>query len=262
LTGEHVFDMLFYPKHGSGGFMSRGRILLGIAVVVFGVIEWLDRIRGTNEAHAALAFFGKWWPVGLVALGAAFLAAYLRDRWWLWGPLLIMAAGLVALELNVRGTPSRASDFLLPAVLVGLGLVLAMTGSQTPDPQRLRYVAVLRGRRVSATASEIRQGNVGAYVGHLELDLTKGAALYDSKGELDVAAVLGRVEVLVPAGWEVERNRSVEFPPEPGASERKSSSDTAVSENLGAPHLTLYTTTIFGSIQVMPVQAATVTPTR
>jgi hypothetical protein len=255
--------LLICGERNGGGFMSRGRILLGMVFVVLGAILWLDRVEGANEAHAALGFFGKWWPVGFVVLGAAFLAAYLKDRWWLWGPLLIMTAGLMALGLNVHGIPRRASDFLLPAALLGIGLVFAMTGSQTPDPQRPRYITVLRGRRVPATASEIRQGSVGVYLGHLELDLTRGAALYERKGELDVTAVLGRVEVLVPAGWEVERIRSVEFPSQPRASERKPASDTAVSENVGAPHLTLHTSTIFGNVQVILVQeAATMTPVR
>jgi hypothetical protein len=236
--------------------MSRGRILLGMVLVVLGVVLWLDRIRGTNEAHAALAFFGRWWPAGLIVLGAVYLGSYLRDRWWLWGPVLLIVFGL--LGLTVRDVPARASDFLLPAMLAAAGLAIAMTGSRAPDPHHPRYTAVLRGRRVSATASEMRMGSAAAFLGHLELDLTRGATLYDGRGELNVTAILGRIELLIPPGWEVERHRSVEFPSS-AVTDHKLAGDAEVSESVGAPHLTLHTTTIFGSVEIttVPLQAVT-----
>lgn len=240
--------------------MSRGRILLGMLLVALGTLVWIDRIKGPHAAHDALAFFGRWWPIGLVVLGAIYLAIYLKDRWWLWGPLLIMVSGLLALWFTVRGVPTRALDFLLPTLLVTAGVVLAMTELQAPDPQRPRYIAVLRGRRMLATASEIRQGSAASFLGHLELDLTRGAFLYDRRGELDVTAIIGRVEVMVPSGWAVERHRRVEFPPELSTDDRKPADDAAVSDSVGTPHLIVNTATIFGSVEVTTVQVVAPTP--
>ncbi len=90
------------------------------------------------------------------------------------------------------------------AVLFVAGQVVARRLAQgDEDSDEFRVAAVVGGKRFRSRALRLRAGSVLAWVGGVELDLR--AATLDATGAtLDVAATMGGVQIMVPAGWAVD----------------------------------------------------------
>jgi hypothetical protein len=121
---------------------------------------------------------------------------------------------------------TEAAGFFLPSLLVVVGLALALfeIGRERTEPQFLQKSAILRERRFSTSAKSLRHGRARAFLGHLELDLRE-ARFRNDEADLDVTAVCGRVDVLIPRGYEVKLKppvglavRAIE-PPSAGAND-------------------------------------------
>jgi hypothetical protein len=233
--------------------MTRRRVLVGIALVVIGVILWIDRIGGTSEAHAALHFLRRWAAMGVVIIGAVNLAAFLKLRWWVVGPLLVMGAGAAWQILRLHDQPPQLSRFVLPSALITVGLVVALAGPEadpdeasTRNSGRLRRWAVLRGKRVQSKIQNLQQAQAGALLGHLELDLRQ-STLYEGYGTLAVTAICGHIQLLVPPDWDVRLQPSVGFWAR--AHDRKPISD-AQSSSEESPFLEVHVLGLLGSAEV------------
>jgi hypothetical protein len=233
--------------------MTRRRVLAGTVLVAVGIIIWIDRIGGTHEAHAALHFLRRWAAIGVIIIGAVNLAAFLKLRWWVVGPLLVMGAGAAWQILRLHDQPLQLSRFVLPSVLITVGLVLALAGPEadpdeasTRDSGRLRRWAVLRGKRVQSKIENLQQAHAGALLGHLELDL-RHSTLYEGYGELAVTAICGHIQLVVPPEWDVELQPSVGFRAK--AHDRKPISD-AQSSSEESPFLKVHVLGLLGSAEV------------
>ncbi len=97
--------------------------------------------------------------------------------------------------------------FLMGAV-VGSGWIAALTvrklvpayGSE--DDDEFSVVAGASGSEFQSRASNLREGRVLAVMGGVELDLTDAGI--EAGATLDVKAVMGGVDVIVPPEWRVE----------------------------------------------------------
>lgn len=99
-------------------------LLIGAAAAL--LLSALHLVAGTPGTLMA-----RWWPLVLVAAGAAGLPrARAPGRWW---PLGLLVTGLLLLGLRLAGLPVR--ELLLAAVLVWLGLGVALGGRADP-PRR------------------------------------------------------------------------------------------------------------------------------
>jgi hypothetical protein len=185
--------------------MTRARILVGLLFTVAGVILALDRAGGLDRVARLLE---QWWPLAIILVGVANLLRMVRRPWSFWGPVLVMTAGAALLLVTVEPTPraaETATEFFWPLVLVAAGLAVALVGIEREEGQQyfLRQSAVLRERRFSSNAKALRHGRARAFLGHLELDL-RDAEFRDPEADLDITAVCGQVDVLVPRGYEVD----------------------------------------------------------
>lgn len=75
------------------------------------------------------------------------------------------------------------------------------------DDDAFSVVAAMDGRSFDSSASALRTGSVMAFMGGVELDLRQ-AGIVDG-ATLSLRAIMGGVDVLVPAGWRVEVAKSV-----------------------------------------------------
>jgi hydrogenase/urease accessory protein HupE len=95
-------------------------LLIGCAVAL--LLTALHLVAGTPEALIA-----RWWPLVLVAAGAAGLqrgrGPHLAGRWW---PLAVLVGGLVLLGVRLVSAPVR--ELVLAAALLWLGLLVAVGG--------------------------------------------------------------------------------------------------------------------------------------
>jgi hypothetical protein len=212
-------------RHGRGSVMTRSRILVGLLLTVAGAVLVLDRIGGVERAAELLK---QWWPLAIVCVGATNLLRMVQRPWSFWGPVLVMAVGSALLLLTVEPTPQaakEATEFFWPLVLVAAGVAIALVGVEREDGQEyfLRQSAILRERRFTSDAKSLRHGRARAFLGHLELDLRE-AKFRDPRADLDVTAVCGHVDILVPRGYKVDLKppvglavRAIEPPPAPVA---------------------------------------------
>jgi hypothetical protein len=176
------------------------RLVLGMVTLILGLLFLADS-AGLLTADSAVAF----WPVGLVGLGlVVVLQPDPPNR--LVGAVLI-TAGVWLLLNNVgvwRYPFLRSWPYLL--IIAGawvLYRVRRMRAIESPDFAAGfafgdSVVRRFHGNRFAA-------GEISAVGGQCRLDLS-ATAIHDpaSAAVVDVFAVLGRIEIVVPAGWQVD----------------------------------------------------------
>lgn len=191
------------------------RVLFGLGLVVFGVVLLFDRL---NLVDAAFVF--RFWPVIMIAIG---LQQFFTPRTGANGERLFPATAVVWMTvggvflLNSLGI-MRASVWSLfwPAVLIAVGIRLMggkglrlrtsvrqtyenMTSSADMGP----IVAVLSGvKRLSAPVT-YTGSEVTVFMGGAHIDLRQAQLARGSEAVIDLFAVMGGCELVLPADWVV-----------------------------------------------------------
>jgi predicted membrane protein len=180
-----------------------GKLLFGFILVALGVVFTLDNL-GLVRANDVLRF----WPFVLIAIGIFQLA---QDGWVLRqpGPIVLFFIG-TAFALKNFTTLRLRSREVVPVVLVLIGLWIILrqlrrsgAGARGDGSEATLNNFVICGgfdRRV--TSQEFRGGDIGAFCGGWEIDLTK-AKLAGREARLDVFAWWGGGEIRVPEEWNV-----------------------------------------------------------
>jgi predicted membrane protein len=180
--------------------MNRTRIALGLGLVVLGLLYLAD----AADMVQAGAVVARGWPLVIVAAGGLALLDRPRNPV---GALVVVGIGLLLLAMTTGLVTVSLWALLWPALLIGLGVRLMFgRGRSTRDADardRIDTVAVLSGHDLAPHSSAFVGGSVVAVLGGATVDL-RHAHPIPSGAELDVTAVLGGVDVLVPAGWRVE----------------------------------------------------------
>jgi hypothetical protein len=187
--------------------MPARRILVGLAAVTVGLAILLDRTGGVGQLLSDLS---RWWPLVLVAFGLANLIRLVHRPWGVIGPLIAISAGIVLLLITFDYLNRRDYPLIWPAVLVLVGYGIALAGvdwsdRRLPDENEMRQFVWLRGKRVVSRATNFWRADITVLFGSFELDL-RHADLY-RKVTVNVNAVFGTVEVIVPPGVTVHQRR-------------------------------------------------------
>jgi predicted membrane protein len=171
--------------------------------MLFGLALALD-----NFGLFQLRYLLRFWPIALIAVGAARLARSTRHG----GPPdgLVMASIGTLLLLMTLGVLQFKQAFAL--VLLSLGGVMVLralhrgpTGETGPlGPERLDAFALLGGVQRVSRSADFRGGNVSATLGGCDIDLRQASILDGETAVLDALALMGGIEVRVPEDWTVE----------------------------------------------------------
>jgi predicted membrane protein len=204
-------------SHDIPGFGFSPRLLLGLGLALFGVVLMLDRL-GMVDASSVLRF----WPLILIAIG---LQQFFNPRERGPGRHIVPVNGIIwmalggILLLNSFGI-LRVSiwELFWPVLLIALGVRLitrpGLRGRDfrdTPGPGSTTAAsgdvgtvfAVLGGvKRVSAP-QPFYGADVTTFMGGAHLDLRQAILAPGAEAVLDVFAVMGGCEVLIPPGWVV-----------------------------------------------------------
>ncbi|MBA2336147.1 MAG: hypothetical protein H0V96_00010 [Acidimicrobiia bacterium] len=179
-----------------------GRLLVGGALVIAGVLFLLD-LGGTVDAPELI---GAWWPVLLVVAGIAQLT--LNPGHWfpalflvgLGGALLANTTGLVDADV---AWPLFGSILL---ILGGTAIVAGWTrGRPDPSPgtgERMTVLALLSSQQAFNRSPRFSGGSVTAIFGSADLDLTEATLVPGAV--VDVVAMFGAADIVIPHGWRAE----------------------------------------------------------
>lgn len=178
------------------------RLWIGLAVLSVGLLEFLEA-AGFYDAGRIL----RWWPALLVALGVLLLSRGLPSGRWFPGALvLLVGSSLLAERL---GWLEEGLDKLWPLILVLLGLAIISRGLRRAgedgggQQSELSSLAVLAGLKPKITSSAFTGGQVSAFLGSCEVDLTD-ARLAEEGALLDLFVLMGGIELRIPPGWRVD----------------------------------------------------------
>ena len=179
------------------------QLAIGVLILITGVLLMLDRLD-VMEVSGVL----RLWPAGLIVYGGSMVARKESGSSHLWGFGLMFLGGW--LLLNTLGIV-RVGFWTLfwPAALIALGAKLVEQAigygpSRTaPRAGSTNLFAVLGGSKRTNTDHPFTGGQMTALMGGCQLDLRQATIAPGDEAIIDILAVMGGVEVWVPAGWSV-----------------------------------------------------------
>jgi cell wall-active antibiotic response 4TMS protein YvqF len=186
-----------------------GRLLWGLIILGLGTAWTLDNL-GLADSDAIL----RWWPMLLMAYGAAMITGWGARRVPFSGTLFMIAgAWLVLHELGYVAT-GLSGLWPLALILIGGRIVLrsarapaARSDADAPiggldDRGRIRVDAGLATVERRIRSGVFSGGEVHAFMSGVVLDL-RDATLADGKVTLEIHALMSGLELIVPRGWRV-----------------------------------------------------------
>jgi hypothetical protein len=181
-----------------------GRLVWGLVVLTLGVLWTLDNLGQLDASQVV-----RWWPAVPLGWGVMLLTgAAGRKRagpGWFWtilgGLAILRPLGVASLDLF---------DFWpVLLILVGASLVYrSWTGRTwyeqgTETGARLKASAFLGGSERKVITQEFATGEINAVIAGMTVDF-RGARLAGGRGVVDVFAMWGGVDLIVPEGWRIE----------------------------------------------------------
>lgn len=180
--------------------MNAGRAFVGALLVAIGSLFVAETAWGIDAGDA----LARWWPTGLIALGA-FIAV---DRARLEaGALWLVVAGGLLLMVTTGVVGEDGWRYLWPVVLILAGVSIMFGWGRravraVPDLDAVDGAAIVSAVRVASRSQRFRRASLTAVLGGITLDLADAAA--PDGAVVDATAILGSVTILVPRGWLVE----------------------------------------------------------
>ena len=237
-------------EYGPGSAVTP-RMIVGLAIALFGVVLVLDRLN-LVDADQAL----RWWPAVIVAVGALIFTQSRRVGGGVNG-VIVMIIGAWLLLNSVGILRVRFWEMFWPLILVGIGSVLVLQSMRRRTRQAsggerdntMNAFAVLSGIKRTSAAERFRGGEITAFMGGAQLDLRQAIIPPGEDAALEIFIVMGGCEIFVPQTWTVETPLvpvmggvdDKRLPPLPGA------------DNLGgrpAPRLVLRGLILMGGIEI------------
>ena len=181
-------------------FRPSSQLAIGLLVIFLGVIFTLGNLdlMGSHEIV-------KFWPIAIIALGL-YIAATGGELPGRFTGILVFLFGSLLLLNNLGYLHFGFWDFWpLLLVLVGVNMVWLAFQSKVRSDDSSKTVsgfAILGGVEKTCNSPDFRGGELTALMGGCELDL-RHASIEEDQAVLNVHALMGGIEILVPADWTV-----------------------------------------------------------
>jgi hypothetical protein len=185
--------------------MWRTRTLIGVGLLALGNIVLLERISHGSSFDVGQLW--QWAPLLLVLAGLVGLARLLDAKQAFRGPLLMTALGVVLLMITVKPVARLWMPWGWAVVALVVGWWLAVSGRSSAcrkgQEDWPREICIFDTRIVINDSRAFRSGTIFAILGGCTYDL-RLAEPADNDPRLDVTAMLGGVDVILPHDWQVE----------------------------------------------------------
>lgn len=179
-------------------------LVFGLVVIAVGVLFTLDNLNVMDGGM----YLSRYWPAGLIAIGAAKMVESRVRGSGLMGGALFAAVGTWLLLDNLRLIEAGFWDFW-PVLLVIAGAMIVWQGlhvgrvrpASADHDSVISAVAVLSGVNRGSNSPSFRGGELTAFMGACEIDLRQAAI--DGEAVMDVFAMWGGIDIRVPDDWRV-----------------------------------------------------------
>lgn len=181
---------------------SMSHLAMGIFLTMLGFVLTLDRLELVDASRAL-----RWWPLGFHVLGVTILMRRPDSRGRFWGiAWLVVGTWLLLSSLGILHVD--LGDLLWPALLMIIGVRLMTRGRRAAlDPGadalgRPNLIAVLSEARRNVTQT-FEGASMTSVMGGCHLDLRQASIPSGQVPVVDVFAMMGGHEIVVPASWTV-----------------------------------------------------------
>ena len=223
------------------------RLIIGVAIVLVGALSLLANLGFHVDIH-----LWDYWPVILILIGLSMIFKGPEYRSSFSGSIFLVV-GILFLLNNFEIIHFGMGIFWsIIIILVGIAILkhgLAGSGGSAPDTDYIDLTAILGGGEHNYTSKQLKGGKVCALMGGAKLDLRE-ADIVDESIVIDIFAMMGGVEILVPVNWQV----SVHGVPILGGMDNKTSSrsreDRPELSGTSPKRLVIKGTAIMGGIEV------------
>lgn len=191
----------------NAGYRATPQAVVGLLIISLGLL-WTGNNLNWWDAGQIM----RYWPVGLIALGAA-LALQPEDRGRrIFGYILIGLGAWMTIAAFLRVHLVFWQAWPLLFVLLGARLIYRSTQRLPNAPaapsvplssdHRFSDFAVWSGVKRRIASPVFRQADLTAVMGGIELDFT-GASTGGGEAVIDVFVMWGGIEIKVPPDWTV-----------------------------------------------------------
>lgn len=180
-----------------------GKNTIGIILIILGLGFFLQQA----EIIEFKEIIENYWPLVLVIMGCIQLLR--RNVSFVGGIIMILIGGL--LQANISDSlPANLTGYIWPSILILVGLRFVFSSNRfkqfekynVKDEDMINNLALFSGVETKNNSQCFKGGNIAAFFGGAEIDLTK-ANLSREGASLDLTAAFGGITIRVPYNWNV-----------------------------------------------------------
>jgi hypothetical protein len=180
------------------------QVVFGLMVVAVGILFTLDNLELIDARE-----YLRYWPAGLVAIGALKLWHATREGHGWFGGLFFVGVGAWMLAEQIVYIRLDARQ-VLPLLLVFLGGYMVWRGfggrrrERDPDGHSsFSALAIMGGVARRSSSQTFTGADLTAVMGGCEVDLRQASIAPGSDAVIDVFAFWGGIDIKVPEDWVV-----------------------------------------------------------
>lgn len=216
--------------------------LIGLLLIILGALFLLDAFTSLDFGRMV----GDWWPVIFIIVGLIKLKGQNRGSAF---TFIIVGVLLLLLTKDVLEWHDIGRFWPLILILIGLSLVFKGRGKRwnfinesTVGTDYLHSNAIFGGAENLVNSQNFKGGEVIALFGGIELDMRE-AKISPEGCKINVTALFGGVELMVPKDWKVIVSGTPIF----GGIDNKSRGDAGKDSS---KEVYLHCTVLFGGIEI------------